>query len=77
MKNLPNKLLPVKATIGKGNYLDAVIVILVLLWICFLLFTAEKVQAIEPLAFAQAYIKNLGVLLQDKVAFFVWINTHL
>lgn len=77
MKNLPNKILRTTSGSSKGSHIDGLIVMLVLLWICFLLFTADKVQPVEQVALIQAYIKNLGLLLQDKVYFFVWINTHM
>lgn len=68
--NPPNKILCTKAG-NKGIYIDGLIVMLVLLWICFLLFTADNVQPVEQVALIQAYVKNLGLLLKDKVHFFV------
>lgn len=76
MKNIPNKVLLTKSGSSKGNYIDGLIVMLVALWICFLLSTAGHVQPSEQVALIQAYVKNLGLLLKDKVYFLVWSNTH-
>lgn len=77
MNNIPDKVLFTKSGSSKGSYIDGLIVILVVLWICFLLSTADNVQPVEQVALVQAYVKNLGLLLKDKVHFLVWINTHI
>jgi hypothetical protein len=71
--NFSNRILPTTAN-SKRKYLDRVTIALVLIWICFLLFVGKQIQPAEHLVFIQAYSKNLGILLLDKVACFIQLN---
>ncbi len=75
MAKFSNRILPTK-TSNKRNYLDRLTIPLVLMWICFLLFVGKQIQPAEHMVFLQAYSKNLGILLLDKVACFIQINVY-
>lgn len=60
----------------KRKFLDRLTIFLVVVWIGFLLFIGKHIQPAEHLALIQAYSKNLGILLLDKVSCVIWENAH-
>lgn len=74
MKNLPAKALANRATSRKHAITNTLVISLALLWVCFLLMMQEQTQMTEPMRLIQAYIKNISILVMDKVYFFIPVN---
>ncbi len=63
-------------TNSRHQYLDWLTITLVILWIFFLLFIGRQIQPAEQLTLIQAYSKNLGILVVDKVACFFQLSAY-
>ncbi len=73
LNNMPNT----SAIHNKKSIINSlIIVMLVVLWICFLLSTSVQSSSAEYSSLLQAYMKNLGILLKDKVCFFIGISAR-